>query len=149
MDTEQLGKVSTFLPLHVQKIEICFTEYKVKLNPKLIKLFKKVIVHSLDRISNISTIQYLLRYVEDKKVTQWLSSTLDLSAHWYHPVEPAFDLINFSAAFYVKWDYLSVEDLWLVISLILPVLLMVLISPGRQTANRTHSYWLFSLVEFG
>lgn len=69
VDTEQLGKVSTFLPLHVQKIEICFIEYMVKLNPELIKLFKKVSVQSLDRISNIPTIQYLLRYVEDKKVT--------------------------------------------------------------------------------
>ena len=43
---------------------------------------------------------------------QWLPWTLDLSAHWYLPVQLAFDWRNFSAAFSEKWDYLGIQFLW-------------------------------------
>lgn len=94
MDTKQFAKVSTLLPLGAQKIEICFIEYMVKLNPKL--MFKKLNVQSLDRISIISTIQYFLRYVEDKKV---------LSGFHKHSISVLIDII--------LWNQLLTEELLL------------------------------------
>lgn len=95
MDTKQFAKVSTLLPLDAQKTEICFIEYMVKLNPKLI-MFKKLNVQSLDRISIISTIQYFLRYVEDKKV---------LSGFHKHSISVLIDII--------LWNQLLTEELLL------------------------------------
>lgn len=107
---------------------------------------KQLNAWSLVRISMIPPTQCFLIYMEEDKVIAVTSINASPQCSEMSSCAASFWLnFFFSAPFYVKWGYLSIQFLWWKFVLSFPVVLLVLMFLTKDKAKGTHGCWLFSL----